>query len=122
MTKIKWSRSQYYHPLNRNEALQIDRDLQFTKLTSFRASLLQVYGGKLHLTQNEMVFIPHRFNTRSNFKIIIPFNEVDRIWKSGIIQKLVNLKTIDGQMFRFITWYRDMVIDYVGRILSEVAD
>ena len=73
-------------------------------------------GGRLHVTRNEIVFVPHAFNFNSNYRLVFPYKDIKNIWKKshlGIIRYLF-VETKDSKLYKFIVWNQDAVINCVN--------
>lgn len=59
-------------------------------------------GGKLILTDQEVVFLPHRFNAGPLEKCSIPIREVGRMWQSGLNN--FHVQRTNGDEMVFVLW------------------
>jgi len=78
-------------------------------------------GGRLHVTKNEVVFVPHKFNFESNYRLVFPFKDIKNILKKsyfGLIRYLF-IQTKDSRTYKFVVWNQDEVINCVHRMISS---
>lgn len=78
-------------------------------------------GGNLHVTRSEIVFVPHRFNINSGYRLVFPLHEIKDIRKEnsllGIIRELI-VEMKDSSQATFVVWGRDGVIDCVNKLIQ----
>ena len=76
-------------------------------------------GGFLHVTRSELVFIPHKLNVTSDYRLVFPYSEIRDIRKVTtlfIIRELI-VSLTDGSESSFIVWGRDRLIEAIHRQL-----
>jgi len=75
-------------------------------------------GGWLHVTNQELVFLPHIFNLNSGYRLVFPIKDMRDIrkheaWLGLSKQLIVQMK--DLKQAAFVTWGRDAIIECVQR-------
>lgn len=78
-------------------------------------------GGHLHLTKNEIVFVPHMFNFDSNYRLVFPLNDIKNISKKsyfGLIRYLF-VQTKDSKTYKFVVWNQDAFINGVTDLINK---
>jgi hypothetical protein len=79
-------------------------------------------GGWLHVTKQELVFLPHRFNLNSGYRLVFPFAQMRDIrkhdaWLGLSKQLIVEMK--DAEQATFLTWGRDATIACIEKQISQ---
>jgi hypothetical protein len=78
-------------------------------------------GGWLHITKNELVFVPHAFNIQNDYKLVFPFNEirdVRRVNQLFGIKRLLVVETKDSSQYSFVVWCRGVILDCIQQSLD----
>ena len=76
-------------------------------------------GGKVLLTNKNLIFHPHKINIPGG-KLKIPLKEIRNITKRtrfGASKQIV-VEKIDGEKEYFVMWYRDEFLDEINRLLD----
>lgn len=78
-------------------------------------------GGRIHVTENEIVFVPHVFNLDSSYRLVFPLNDIRDIWKKsyfGLIRYLF-IETNERKQYKFVVWNQDAIIQSVNDLISN---
>ncbi|MBV7435393.1 PH domain-containing protein [Cardiobacteriaceae bacterium TAE3-ERU3] len=99
---VRFTQSYFGKKLNQNNHPDLHENEQFEYATP--ANLSSV-GGKLFLTNQQLMFKAHKFNLQKKKHISIPYSDIVSINASGTLNRLLNKINItdkSGHTYRFI--------------------
>lgn len=81
---------------------------------------IEAVGGRLKMNNENLLFSPHSFNLQTGVTLIF-MDEISSIRKRntmGIVPNGILIETRRGQQYKFVTWKRQQVIDFVNSRIS----
>ena len=82
-------------------------------------------GGKLKITEKELIFNPHSFNIQKKV-LKIPIREIVSVRERntmGIIPNGIGIETKSGVVYKFVTWKREDIMKLIYKIRNnEIGD
>lgn len=78
---------------------------------------IETVGGKLKVTEGELIFTPHKMNIQSA-PVTINFEEIKKVEKRNnlfIVPNGVSVYVKDGTEHKFVVNKRDKIIDYLNK-------
>ena len=88
-------------------------------------SKLEAIGGKLFLTNSDIIFKSHKYNFQ-NRTLKIPYSNIQKLKKSkslSIVDNILEIYTWDKQAYKFIVNESDVWINYINKkIRSTTSD
>jgi len=82
---------------------------------------IESVGGKLTITNEKLLFEPHKINIQSQ-PLEIPFQDIERAEKRNSLLVVPNgMKVIDrsGREYKFVVWGRDEIIDLINKTVGR---
>ena len=82
---------------------------------------IEAVGGKLKITELELIFTPHKVNIQSE-PVTINIGEVSKVQKRNTVFVVPNGMTVTvkgGKEYKFVVNKRGKLIDHLNKIIGE---
>src|SRR4051794_7885130 len=82
---------------------------------------IETVGGKLKITEDELIFTPHKMNIQSA-PVTINFGEITKVEKRNnlfIVPNGMSVFVKDGTEYKFVVNKRDKLVDHLNQTIGE---